>query len=232
LIFLVSVFRISKRMQKSFDRVCHTKIYLPMKKCYGILVLFFCFGLFVPTAQAQFEEGDRFINTQMTGLDIAKWDFSLEGDPESSDYTQFGLNLSGGQYIQDDLAVVVTLGYLSVSPDHGDGLSSLSLTGGVRYHFGSNFFGGAGLSLNSIKLDDNGATNEMKAYMFGLDGGYSYFFTDRLALEPGVSYAIKFAGEISADIDDDISLKTEPQSDSMDFDLSRMGLTLGITFYF
>ncbi len=203
-----------------------------MKKCYGILVLFFFFGLFVPTAQAQFEEGDRFINTQLTGLDIAKWDFSLEGDSESSEFTQFGLNLSGGQFIQDDLAVVVTLGYLSVSPDNGGKFSSLSFTGGVRYHFGSNFFGGAGLSLNSIKLDDNGASNEMKAYMFALDGGYSYFITERLALEPGVSYAIKFAGDISANVDDDVFLKSEPQSDSMDFDLSRMGLTLGITFYF
>jgi len=205
-----------------------------MKKCYAIFVMLFVFGLAAPTANAQFEDGDRFINTQLTGLDIAKWDFSMEGDPNSSEFTQFGLNLSGGQYFQDEMAAVVTLGYLSVSPDEGGSLSALSLTAGVRRHFGSNLFVGGGLSLNSIKLeDDYGGTNDMKAYMIALEAGYAYFITDRIAIEPGINYAYKFAGKISADVsDDDIWLKSEPTSDGVDFDLTRMGFSVGVSYYF
>ena len=205
-----------------------------MKKCYASLMVLFLLAFFGTNAYAQFEEGDRFINTQLTGLDIAKWDFSMEGDPESSEFTQFGLNLSGGQYFQDEMAAVVTLGYLSVSPDEGGSLSALSLTAGVRRHFGSNLFVGGGLSLNSIKLeDDYGGTNDMKAYMIALEAGYAYFITDRIAIEPGLNYAYKFAGKISADYDDSDSwLKTEPASDGVDFDLTRMGFSVGVSYYF
>ena len=206
----------------------------PMKKCYASLMVLFLLVFFGTNAHAQFEEGTSFINAQLTGLDIAKWSFSMEGDDHTSEFTQFGLNLAGGHYFQDDMAAVLTLGYLSVSPDEGGSLSALSLTAGVRRHFGSNFFVGGGLSLNSIKLEDDfGSTNDLKAYLIALEAGYTYFLSERVAIEPGINYAYKFAGKISADFDDsDIWLKTEPASDGVDFDLTRMGFSVGISYYF
>ncbi len=201
-----------------------------MKNSYKFLIVLLLLALIGSTAHAQFQEGDRFISTQLTGLDISKWTFSMEGDSESSDFTQIGLNLSGGQFIQEDLAIVVTLGFLSVQPDDGDGLKAYSLTGGVRYHFGGPFFGGAGLNYSKIDLDNGSST--ANAMMFALEGGYSYFITERLAVEPGVNYAIKFAGKIKTGDNDDIWLKTDPASDGIGFDLKRMGLTVGITFFF
>lgn len=205
-----------------------------MKKCYASLMVLFLLVFFGTNAHAQFEEGTNFINAQLTGLDIAKWEFSMEGDEGSSEFTQFGLNLAGGHYFQDDMAAVLTLGYLSVSPDEGGSFSALSVTAGVRRHFGSNFFVGGGLSLNSIKLEDDlGSTNDLTAYLVALEAGYTYFLTERVAIEPGINYAYKFAGEISADYnDDDIWLKSEHTSEGVDFDLTRMGFSIGIAYYF
>lgn len=206
----------------------------PMKKCYMFLAMLLIYAFSGSNAFAQFEEGTNFINAQLTSLDIAKWEFSMEGDDHTSEFTQLGLNLAGGHFFQDDMAVVVTLGYLSVSPDDGGSLSSLSLTGSVRRHFGSNFFVAGGLSLNSIKMEDEyGSTNDLTAYLVALEAGYSYFLTERITLEPGINYSHKFAGEISMDFDeDDVWKKTEPASDGMDFDLKRMGFTVGLSFYF
>lgn len=202
----------------------------PMKKCYASLMVLFLLFFFGTNAHAQFEEGTNFINAQLTGLDIAKWEFSMEGDEDSSEFTQFGLNLAGGHYFQDDMAAVLTLGYLSVSPDEGGSFSALSLTAGVRRRFSSNFFVGGGLSLNSIKLEDDFSNNDLKAYLIALEAGYTYFLTERVAIEPGINYAYKFAGEITAE--DDIWLKSEHDSDSVGFDLTRMGLSIGISYYF
>ena len=200
-----------------------------MKNNYKLLIVLLLFAFLGSTAHAQFQEGDRFVSTQLTGLDITKWTFSMEGDSESSDFTQIGLNLSGGQFIQENLAVVATLGYLSVDPDDGDGLKAYSITGGVRYHVGGPFFGGAGL--NYSKIDLNNSATTVNAFMIALEAGYSYFITERLAIEPGVNYALKLAGKIKTGGNDDIWLKTEP-ADGVDFDLTRMGLTVGITFFF
>ena len=202
-----------------------------MKNVYMILTALFLTALFQPAAQAQYEEGRWFLNAQLTGLDIAKWSFSMEGSDESSDFTQFGLNVSGGQYFQDDMAAVVSLGYLSISQEDGMDVTAYSISAGVRRHLGSNFFGGAALSMNSISLDSGwGDSQGAKAYMFGINAGYALYISERVAIEPGVNYAIKFAGKIKME-QEDFYFKSEDSSssDGIGFDLSRMGFTVGIT---
>lgn len=201
-----------------------------MKKVYLSLTALLIFTLSHTAAHAQYEEGNWFLNAQLSGLDFAKWSFSMEDSDESSDFTQFGLNISGGQYFQDNMAAVVSLGYLSISQEDGMDVTAYSVSAGVRRHFGSNFFGGAALSMNSINIDSGwGDSQGVKAYMFGVNAGYAIYISERVAIEPGINYAIKFAGKINMEEEAYFKSEDHSSSDGIGFDLSRMGFTVGIT---
>jgi hypothetical protein len=208
-----------------------TKHSIHMKKIYTILTALLLVALCQTAAHAQYEEGKWFLNAQLSGLDISKWSFSMEDSDESSDFTQFGLNVSGGRYFQDNMAAVVSLGYLSVSQEDGMDVTAYSISAGVRRHFGSHFFGGAALSMNSINLDSGwGDSQGVNAFMFGVNAGYAIYISERVAIEPGINYAIKFAGKIKME-EDDYYYKSDDHSssDGIGFDLSRMGFSVGIT---
>ncbi len=209
-----------------------TKNYQHMKKSYLILTSLLLIALCHTAAHAQYEEGKWFLNAQLSGLDFSKWSFSMEDDDETNKFTQFGLNFSGGRYFQDNMAGVLSVGYLSIAQEDGMDVTAFSVSAGVRRHFGSNLFGGAALSMNSIKLDSGwGDGQSVNAFMFGVNAGYAIYISERVAIEPGINYAIKFAGKIKMEEDDYDYYKSEDHSssDGIGFDLSRMGFTVGIT---
>ncbi len=193
-----------------------------MKKLFAILVVLALLAVSCAEVNAQRTKGTKFLSPQLTGLDFGSYKLKPEGSSESMKLTQFGLNLAGGQFISDDLALKANLGYTMISPEDEGTLSLITLGVGVRYYLASNFFGGVALGYNSItmKPDGGGDKTTFSAIMVPLEAGYSYMLTEKIAFEPSLNYSLSLSG------------KMKQGSDSMDFDLTRFGLTLGITVFF
>lgn len=207
-----------------------------MKKC---ILLFAVFLLCGALAQAQREEGTRFVNTQLTGLDFGKFSIKPEGASETQDLTTLGLNLSAGQFIRENISLGVSLNYLNLDLDGGSEITMFSIGAGLRYYLESNLFGGGGLNLVSLTFKEGQDDTKTTPILFFLEGGYSYHITERIAIEPALNYAVKISGEIEGggfgnggDWDDWKSSTKTNGSSGMDYDLTRIGLTVGIIIYF
>jgi len=102
--------------------------------------------------------------------------------------TQYNLGLDGGYFIMDDLALKAGLGFGGFSPDEGDGVSSFSYRIGAKYYIVSQF---------PVTLDLTGATGDgaenfagETPLWLGLGGGYAWFISDNISIEPGLRYNI------------------------------------------
>lgn len=204
-----------------------------MKKLFAILVVIALLAVSCAEVNAQRTKGTKFLSPQLTGLDFGSYKLKPEGSSESMKLTQFGLNLAGGQFISDDLALKANLGYMMIKPEDQGSLSLFTLGAGIRYYLPSNFFGGIGLSYNSFtnKQDDyydededemvEGGKMTASAIMVPLEIGYSLNITEKIAFEPSLNYSLSLSGKTKYD-----------GNDGGDFDVNRFGISLGITIFF
>ena len=147
--------------------------------------------------------------------------------------TQFGLNLAGGQFIKDDLAITANLGYMMFKPEDTGTFSVFTIGAGVRYYLPSNLFGGIGLSHNSATMKseryydeeydeyEDGEKITFSALLVAFEAGYSINLTENIAFEPSLNYSLSLSGKAKSD-----------GVEMGDFDLSRFGISLGITVFF
>lgn len=174
------------------------------------------------------KEGKMLFNPQLLNLGFSSLSLKAEGGSESTNLNQFGLAVSGGYAIQDNLFIVGQVGAQSLK--FGEiNLSFFSIGGGARYYLPKNFYAGAGLLLNSGKIkgaggidyDDEEIDSDLSTTMVDLrlEAGYSYFLLPSVALEPSVTYGMKIAGG---------------KIDNYDADLkySRFGINLGVSVFF
>lgn len=207
-----------------------------MKKIIISFVLLAFITLCCTQAFSQMEKGTRFINASLTGIDFSKWDIKPDGGDESLEISQFGLNLSGGQFLNENLALKVSLGYLStgLSVDGDDMVDLRAFIGmaGVRYQLESGWFFGGGLGLSSFTLEPAGdSETKFKATMLGLEGGYAFFLSDRIAIEPSLIFNKSLSTEVELG-EDDFDWKTDPNdNDKIEFDLTQIGFSIGITIF-
>jgi len=156
--------------------------------------LIICLLLASLAAQAQFEQGKWIINTSMTGMDFSYSD---------SDKGHLGFLAQGGTFLQDNIALLVTLG-----ADWSDPKDTYTLGAGGRYYFDqTGVYLGAGLKMKRWYFNDNGHASD---YALGLEAGYAYFLSRTVTLEPAVYY--------------DLSMKNGNNS--------KIGFKLGFGFYF
>lgn len=117
--------------------------------------------------------------------------------------TQFGFQVQGGAFLEDNIALLVHIG-----ADWTDPIDVYSLGVGGRYYFDrTGVYMGAGLKMK--KWDLKGGVEE-DDYAFGVEAGYAYFLSKTVTIEPAVYY--------------DMSFK--------DGDYSKIGLKIGFGFYF
>ncbi|SHH49543.1 hypothetical protein [Winogradskyella jejuensis] len=91
----------------------------------------------------------------------------------------YNLGLDGGYFISDDLAVRVGLGF---GGDSAADTNIFSYRLGAKYYLGGEFPIGVDLTGASIK------DAQENPLWLGLQGGYAWFITDHIAIEPGLRY--------------------------------------------
>jgi hypothetical protein len=197
----------------------HLNFYLRMKKVYSLLAatLFLaCIGV-----QAQSEsshaKGTLMINPQL--LNVAYNSLTLKSDGDI-DASQFGLAVAGGYAIQDALYVMGQVGAQSMK--YGEDaykVSFATLGAGLRYYVGQNFFVGAGLLVNTGKIDDGIDDTSTTLVGYRAEAGYAIYVTPSIAFEPSVSYGSKIAGG-----------KIDGAEHKLGY--SQFGINLGVSIFF
>ncbi|MGL4851044.1 MAG: hypothetical protein ACRC3Z_00085 [Phocaeicola sp.] len=163
-----------------------------MKKILVGLAMLFAVAL---SAHAQFEKDTWYVNTSLTGLELTH---------SKAEGTRFGLHASGGGFLMDNLALLVTF--------KGDyvkhGVNETMLGTQMRYYFSQNgIYGGMGVAYKHLSI--NGVKDNLVC--FTPEVGYAFFLNKNLTLEPAVYY--------------DLSLN--------DFsNYSKLGFKLGFGYYF
>ena len=124
------------------------------------------------SAMAQIEKGAIFIGAS------SNFGYNNLSPDSSSGFTVMNLDLKGGYFIINNLAVGLNVGYVKI-----DEYSEMSFGGFARYYIAGKFFAGAGFT--SISPEEGDSTTEIPVEI-----GYAAFITDNIAIEPGLSYVI------------------------------------------
>lgn len=162
-----------------------------MKKIVASILFLLC----TLGVNAQFEKNKWFIDTSVTGLGL-----SYSGQEK----THFGFEASGGAFMADNLALL-----LSVGGDYGKRITDMTQVGlGGRFYFdkiGLYF----GLGFKYKHFGDHVLKENDLAASFDL--GYAFFLSRTVTIEPAIYY--------------DQSLVHHK-------DYSKLGFKIGFGFYF
>lgn len=157
-------------------------------------VVLFCLLASVVSAHAQFEKGKWVINPSVSG-------FGLSYDT-GVDKASFGLDVHGGAFVMDNLALLIRGGLALNEGDADTDIYSLGVGG--RYYFSKvGIFLGANVNVDRW---DWGEADETK-FSFGMEAGYAFFLSRTVTLEPAVYW-------------------------NVNSDRSKFGLKLGFGLYF
>lgn len=161
-----------------------------MKRLFFILAA----ALLVTAASAQtLPKGRFFINPSLTNISFNTVSVSV-GDNKAG-MNRFGLQATGGYAIIDNLGLVAGLGYQSASYETS-GLGVFNVFVGARYYIVQGFYAGANFALGSLSVRNNekststatqGSNNGLSLGVEA-NAGYSFFISDRFAIEPSVSF--------------------------------------------
>lgn len=159
------------------------------------LLLLLCLLASVVTAQAQFEKGKWIVNPSVTGLGLS---YDTQVDKAS-----FGLDVNGGVFMADNLALLVRAG-LSCNEGADADTDVYSLGVGGRYYFSQvGIFLGANVNVDRF---DGEMVDDTK-FSFGMEAGYAFFLSRTVTLEPALYW-------------------------NVNNDRSKFGLKLGFGLYF
>jgi hypothetical protein len=146
-----------------------------MKKT--IFMTLFAVCLSGGTAIAQINKG-TFLVGASSNLGFSSTSTEISDD----NVNVFLLDVSGGYFVIDNLALGLSFGYSKYSYEDFDGSStSFGLFG--RYYVNGKVF--LGLGFASAKVEDSDAVNSIP-----LEVGYAAFVTDNIAIEPSLSYSL------------------------------------------
>ena len=142
------------------------------------LLLLLCLLASVVTAQAQFEKGKWIVNPSVTGLGLS---YDTQVDKAS-----FGLDVNGGIFMADNLALLVRAG-LSCNEGADADTDVYSLGVGGRYYFSQvGIFLGANVNVDRF---DGEMVDDTK-FSFGMEAGYAFFLSRTVTLEPALYWNI------------------------------------------
>jgi hypothetical protein len=149
-------------------------------------------------ASAQFEKNSWVVNPTITGVEYSYNDVNKN---------HFGFSAQGGAFVIDNVALLLKLG-----GDWTNTVHTYSVGTGGRYYFSNiGVYVGSGLYFTRWAYsNDRERQGHRDEYGLTVDGGYAFFLSRTVTIEPAVYY--------------DLSFK--------DSDLSKLGLKLGFGFYF
>lgn len=138
--------------------------------------LLLCLLVASTAAQAQFEKGKWFVSPGLTGLNLS-YDTGM-------DKASFGLNVKGGAFVLDNVALLIRAG---MQWNEGASQDVYGIGVGARYYFDR-----VGIYLGAdMNVDRNtGAITDDTKFSFGMDAGYAFFLSKTVSLEPGVYWNI------------------------------------------
>ena len=122
----------------------------------------------VTQAQAQFEQGKKYVGASISGLDLS---YSKNED------FKLGLDFDMGYFLTDGLLLKGNVGY-----GHTESTDNLRIGAHLRYLFTQNgMFVGTGAEFNHFTSIGNDV-------IFPLEVGYCFFITGHLTIEPSLYY--------------------------------------------
>lgn len=158
------------------------------------LALLVCLLVATVAAQAQFEKGKWILNPSISGLELSH--------DTGTDETSFGLEVKGGAFLLDNVALLVHAGAQWNAA--GSDLNIYTLGVGARYYFSKvGLYLGADVNVDRWDWDGIDDTK----FSFGAEAGYAFFLSKTVTLEPAVFW-------------------------NVDSDRSKFGLKVGFGFYF
>jgi len=144
----------------------------------------------------QTEKG-KLIVSGSSSLSFLNQKFSMDGK-ELSKTENFNLNLSGGNFIANNIALAATYSYVSQSQNDTD-VSTSVILGGLKYYIGlggiTKLYAEAGIGSMRLKITDESES----AFAYGLGGGLAIFLNKKLALDLGINYVNSKIKEVDID---------------------------------
>ena len=146
---------------------------MEMKK----LTLILCLLVSTLAAHAQFEKGKWIVNPSITGLGFS-YDTGL-------DKAAFGLEVNGGAFVMDNLAVLVHAG--ASWNDRSSDTDIYTLGAGGRYYFDQvGIFAGCNVNMDRWK----GKGGDDTKVSFGMEVGYAFFLSKTVTIEPAAYWNV------------------------------------------
>lgn len=136
-----------------------------MKRISLILMLLIAV---VTTAQAQFEQGTKYLGASATGLGLSY---------SSNEKFRFGLQAEAGYFVADCLMLRANVGY-----EHTRNLDDVSAGAGVRYYFDQ-----CGVYIGAAGEFDH-FTKSNNDVMIPLSVGYAFFVNQYITIQPELYY--------------------------------------------
>ncbi len=135
-----------------------------MKKLMTLLLLFIA----TMTANAQFEQGKKYVGASATGLGFSY---------SANEKFRFGLDAKAGYFVADCLMLTANVGY-----NHTRAIDDVNVGAGARYYFDQcGVYLGAGAEYAHYTSNNNDL-------MVPLRVGYSFFINRYLTIEPELYY--------------------------------------------
>ena len=123
------------------------------------------------TANAQFEQGKKYISASFSGLDL-----SFDGLSELN----VGLQAKGGYLVEDNLMLLGTLGYNHICDDVTPDRFSIGAQG--RYYIVQNgIYLGVGVAYKH-------GSHSYNDFMPSVEVGYAFFINRQVTIEPALYY--------------------------------------------
>ena len=151
------------------------------------------FVLISAGAFAQIEQG-----TILVGASSNLSFISQSFDGVDDKWNNFNLDVMGGYFVIENLAVGLNLGFDNTT--FGDSKSTVTGFGLFgRYYVNGKIFIGAGFNSNKQKDDDGLSESEFSFTTIPLEVGYAAFITDNIAIEPSLNYILE-SGDVEGSI--------------------------------
>jgi hypothetical protein len=162
-----------------------------MKKLM-LFAAFAVFGLSNVSAQDDHEHGAIQEGKWLIEINTGSWTtgstaFSLASE---DGYTRWSVGAEGGYFVADNLAIKAGLGY----QDFGnDDFSAFAYKVGIKYYIVDKF--PVGLDYTGVSYSD---VDENPSYV-GVEGGYAWFITPKVSIEPKLRYNISMNSDFYDD---------------------------------
>lgn len=157
-----------------------------MKKFFTLAICFFC-GILL--SQAQISRGTTYINPQISGFNIS----GTDNNKSKKDKFNFALDIKGGNFISDNLAVIVGLG-MDLESQEKYRNSKIDVSAGFRYYTLTTLFIGAetGYEHGWQREFDSSKTHHNNYWYISAKLGYAFFLKKNISLDPALYWKYSF----------------------------------------